>query len=177
MLSIDDGIDTRIHGIKIRSSRERDLGLNRDLFGKDHLSRFPKLDSFTQETLYRWALILLRWVLLIFVGGVCAKKIIICLLMLPILCAYSFLMYGQCYWWLARWKLFPSGSPQCVPSDDNVTGFMVLHNVNFLFIWLLIENLNQILIKLHATTPQQGFKETRTFVHVWKIKINSYVPV
>lgn len=38
-LLIDDGVDTRIHGIKIKSLKERDLGLNIDLFDKKELVR------------------------------------------------------------------------------------------------------------------------------------------
>lgn len=56
----DDGIDTRIHGIKIKSSKEMDLGLNSDLFKPENLVRFPKLEGFPQLALYRRALLLQR---------------------------------------------------------------------------------------------------------------------
>lgn len=56
----DDGIDTRIHGIKIKSSKERDLGISCDLFVKKNLVRYPLLDGFDQDVLYRRAIVLHR---------------------------------------------------------------------------------------------------------------------
>lgn len=56
----DDGIDTRIHGIKIRSMKEKDLGLSRDLFIQANLIRFPLLQGFALDELYRRALLLKR---------------------------------------------------------------------------------------------------------------------
>ena len=56
----DDGIDTRIHGIKIKSTKERDLGLNKDLFSPENLVRYPKLENIERDSLYRRALVLQR---------------------------------------------------------------------------------------------------------------------
>lgn len=61
MIFPDDGIDTRIHNIKIKSSKERDLGLNRDLFKPESLVRYPKLEGFEPDVLYRRALLLHRY--------------------------------------------------------------------------------------------------------------------
>ena len=40
----DEGIDTRIHGIKIKSSRERDAALNCDNFTSENLIRYPLIE-------------------------------------------------------------------------------------------------------------------------------------
>jgi E3 ubiquitin-protein ligase HECTD3 len=56
----DHGIDTRIRGLKIKSCRDVDVGISRDLFVKSNLVRFPKLENFDQEDIYRRALILER---------------------------------------------------------------------------------------------------------------------
>ncbi|XP_070563097.1 E3 ubiquitin-protein ligase HECTD3-like isoform X2 [Ptychodera flava] len=61
----DDGVDTRIHGIKIKSSKEKDLGLNRDLFAADSLVRYPKLELIDIDVLYRRALALQRFIKLV----------------------------------------------------------------------------------------------------------------
>lgn len=57
------GIDTKVHGLKIKSDKDGDVGVNRDLFIKSNLVRFPKLESFDQEVLYRRALLLGRFLL------------------------------------------------------------------------------------------------------------------
>ena len=56
----DEGIDTRIHGIKIKSSRGKDLGLNKDFFSAENLVRYPKLECFDPEILYRRSILLQR---------------------------------------------------------------------------------------------------------------------
>ncbi|KAK2156588.1 hypothetical protein LSH36_209g02031 [Paralvinella palmiformis] len=60
-----DGIDTRIHSIKMKSSKELQLGLNKDLFSAENLVRFPKLETYDANILYRRALVLQRFVSLI----------------------------------------------------------------------------------------------------------------
>ncbi|XP_077981106.1 E3 ubiquitin-protein ligase HECTD3-like isoform X2 [Glandiceps talaboti] len=61
----DDGVDTRIHGIKIKSTKERDLGLSRDLFAADNLVRYPKLELIDIDVLYRRTLALQRFIKLV----------------------------------------------------------------------------------------------------------------
>nr|XP_054765264.1 E3 ubiquitin-protein ligase HECTD3-like [Lytechinus pictus] len=61
----DDGVDTRIHGIKIKSLKERDLGLNIDLFDKKELVRYPRLELIDKEKLYQRALVLQRFIKLL----------------------------------------------------------------------------------------------------------------
>jgi len=56
----DHGIDTRIRGLKIKSCHDVDVGISRDLFVKTNLVRFPKLENFEQDVIYRRALILDR---------------------------------------------------------------------------------------------------------------------
>lgn len=63
LIFIEDGIDTRIHGIKITSARERDSGLNMDMFSKENLVRFPKLENYEPSVLYRRATLLRRFVI------------------------------------------------------------------------------------------------------------------
>ncbi|XP_048588290.1 E3 ubiquitin-protein ligase HECTD3-like isoform X2 [Nematostella vectensis] len=58
----DDGIDTRIHGIKIVSTGDKEPGLSRDLFADTNLVRFPKLDAVDTILLYHRAKALLRFV-------------------------------------------------------------------------------------------------------------------
>ncbi|XP_064625661.1 E3 ubiquitin-protein ligase HECTD3-like isoform X2 [Lineus longissimus] len=58
----DGGIDVRVHGLKIKSNKERDAGLNIDLFSAETLVRYPVLESFTREVLYRRAILLQRFV-------------------------------------------------------------------------------------------------------------------
>lgn len=57
----DEGIDTRIHGIKLISESEKEPGLNQDLFTSTALIRFPKLDAVDPALLYRRAQALLRF--------------------------------------------------------------------------------------------------------------------
>ncbi|ELU04919.1 hypothetical protein CAPTEDRAFT_168000 [Capitella teleta] len=62
----DDGIDTRIHGLKIKSSKEMDLGLNSDLFKSEKLLvRYPKIEGFPSLSLYSRGLLLLRFISLL----------------------------------------------------------------------------------------------------------------
>jgi len=57
----DDGIDARVHGIKIVSLKEKEMGLNRDILeNKDMLMRYPKLEEFPADILYQKALVLQR---------------------------------------------------------------------------------------------------------------------
>lgn len=57
----DDGIDVRLRGVKIKSSRQRELGLNADLFQPTNLVRYPRLEGTDPEVLYRRAVLLQRW--------------------------------------------------------------------------------------------------------------------
>ena len=57
---VDDGIDTRVHGIKMMSIHERDLGLNIDVFKRESLVRFPRLENIDVMVLYRRATLLNR---------------------------------------------------------------------------------------------------------------------
>jgi len=58
----DDGLDTRIHFLKIRSASEQDNhGLNLDTFTAEKLVRFPKLENFDPEVLYCRAQLLQRY--------------------------------------------------------------------------------------------------------------------
>jgi len=61
----DEGIDTRLHGIKIKSSRERDAALNCDNFTSENLIRYPLIESFDHKFLYRRALVLQRFINLV----------------------------------------------------------------------------------------------------------------
>lgn len=56
----DDGIDVRLRGVKIKSSRQRELGLNADLFQPASLVRYPRLEGTDPEVLYRRAVLLQR---------------------------------------------------------------------------------------------------------------------
>ncbi|XP_049631455.1 E3 ubiquitin-protein ligase HECTD3-like, partial [Suncus etruscus] len=58
----DDGVDVRIRGIKIKSSRQRELGLNTDLFQPSNLVRYPRLEGTNPEILYRRAVLLQRFI-------------------------------------------------------------------------------------------------------------------
>ncbi|KAK1164096.1 E3 ubiquitin-protein ligase HECTD3-like [Acipenser oxyrinchus oxyrinchus] len=60
-----EGIDVRIRGIKIKSSRERDLGLNADMFQSPNLVRYPRLEGTDSEMLYRRALVIQRFISLL----------------------------------------------------------------------------------------------------------------
>uniref|UniRef100_A0A8B9H6Q8 HECT domain containing 3 n=1 Tax=Astyanax mexicanus TaxID=7994 RepID=A0A8B9H6Q8_ASTMX len=61
----DGGIDVRIRGLKIKSSCERDLGLNADVFQSPHLVRYPRLECTPPDVLYRRALVILRFISLL----------------------------------------------------------------------------------------------------------------
>ena len=50
----------RIRGLKIKSSCERDLGLNADVFQSSNLVRYPRLEGTPPEILYRRALVIQR---------------------------------------------------------------------------------------------------------------------
>ena len=54
------GIDTRIRDLKIISTEERELGFDRDFFKGDNLIRFPILETFKPEQLYRRSQVLQR---------------------------------------------------------------------------------------------------------------------
>lgn len=51
----------RLRGVKIKSSRQRELGLNADLFQPASLVRYPRLEGTDPEVLYRRAVLLQRW--------------------------------------------------------------------------------------------------------------------
>lgn len=57
----DDGIDVRLRGIKIKSSRQRELGLNADMFQPANLVRYPRLEGRDPDVLYWRAVILQRY--------------------------------------------------------------------------------------------------------------------
>ncbi|MBN3272630.1 HECD3 ligase, partial [Polyodon spathula] len=59
------GIDVRIRGIKIKSSSERDPGLNADMFKSPNLVRYPRLEGIDWEVLYRRALVIQRLICLL----------------------------------------------------------------------------------------------------------------
>uniref|UniRef100_A0A8B9H587 HECT domain containing 3 n=1 Tax=Astyanax mexicanus TaxID=7994 RepID=A0A8B9H587_ASTMX len=63
--SDNGGIDVRIRGLKIKSSCERDLGLNADVFQSPHLVRYPRLECTPPDVLYRRALVILRFISLL----------------------------------------------------------------------------------------------------------------
>ncbi|XP_046562104.1 E3 ubiquitin-protein ligase HECTD3-like [Haliotis rubra] len=56
------GIDTRIRSIKLVSTEERSLGFDRDFFGRENLVRFPLLDSYNPDQLYRRSICLQRFI-------------------------------------------------------------------------------------------------------------------
>ncbi|XP_058031226.1 E3 ubiquitin-protein ligase HECTD3 [Ahaetulla prasina] len=58
----DDGIDVRLRGIKIKSSRQRELGLNADMFQPANLVRYPRLEGRDPDVLYWRAVILQRFI-------------------------------------------------------------------------------------------------------------------
>lgn len=58
--AIDEGIDVRIRGLKIKSSCERDLGLNADVFQSPNLVRYPRLEGTPPDVLYHRALVIQR---------------------------------------------------------------------------------------------------------------------
>jgi hypothetical protein len=58
---LDGGIDTRIRGIKIVSSLEKEMGFCRDLLTvKETLAEFPLLEGFDVDFLYRKAIVTQR---------------------------------------------------------------------------------------------------------------------
>ncbi|XP_077415673.1 E3 ubiquitin-protein ligase HECTD3 isoform X1 [Vanacampus margaritifer] len=61
----DEGIDVRIRGLKIKSSCERDLGLNADVFQSSYLVRYPRLQGTPADVLYRRARIIQRFISLL----------------------------------------------------------------------------------------------------------------
>uniref|UniRef100_A0A803W8M9 HECT domain E3 ubiquitin protein ligase 3 n=1 Tax=Ficedula albicollis TaxID=59894 RepID=A0A803W8M9_FICAL len=61
----DDGIDVRIRGIKIKSSRQRDLGLSADMFQLPNLVRYPRLEGTDPDLLYRRAVLIQRFIKLL----------------------------------------------------------------------------------------------------------------
>ncbi|XP_008290022.1 E3 ubiquitin-protein ligase HECTD3 [Stegastes partitus] len=61
----DEGIDVRIRGLKIKSSCERDLGLNADVFQSSNLVRYPRLQGTLPDILYRRALVIQRFICLL----------------------------------------------------------------------------------------------------------------
>ncbi|KAG8546860.1 hypothetical protein GDO81_029716 [Engystomops pustulosus] len=61
----DEGIDVRIRGIKIKSSKERDLGLTADMFHPPNLVRYPRLEAIDPDVLYRRATVIQRFVKLL----------------------------------------------------------------------------------------------------------------
>ncbi|KAG2461844.1 HECD3 ligase, partial [Polypterus senegalus] len=61
----DEGIDVRIRGLKIKSSGERDLGLNADMFQSPHLVRYPRLEGTDPDVLYRRAFVIKRFAFLL----------------------------------------------------------------------------------------------------------------
>ena len=54
------GIDTRIRDLKISSTEERELGFDRDFFKGDNLIRYPILEPYNPDQLYRRSLVLQR---------------------------------------------------------------------------------------------------------------------
>ncbi|XP_057189975.1 E3 ubiquitin-protein ligase HECTD3 isoform X2 [Triplophysa rosa] len=61
----DEGIDVRIRGLKIKSSCERDLGLNAEVFQSPNLVRYPRLEGTAPDVLYRHALVIQRFITLL----------------------------------------------------------------------------------------------------------------
>ncbi|XP_069594098.1 E3 ubiquitin-protein ligase HECTD3 [Ranitomeya imitator] len=61
----DEGIDVRIRGIKIKSSKERDLGMTADMFHPPNLVRYPRLEAIDPDVLYRRATVIQRFVRLL----------------------------------------------------------------------------------------------------------------
>lgn len=60
-VSPDEGIDVRIRGLKIKSSCERDLGLNADIFLSTNLVRYPRLQGHSSDFLYGRAKVTQRY--------------------------------------------------------------------------------------------------------------------
>ncbi|CAN9503008.1 unnamed protein product [Ophioblennius macclurei] len=62
---VGDGTDTRIRGVKITWSRERDLGVNADEFQSSKLVRYPRLRDIPPDVLYNRAVLIQRFVCLL----------------------------------------------------------------------------------------------------------------
>ncbi|KAE8609931.1 hypothetical protein XENTR_v10011949 [Xenopus tropicalis] len=62
---LDEGIDVRIRGLKIKSSKRRDLGLTADLFQPNNLVRYPRLEAIEPDVLYHRAVVVQRFVKLL----------------------------------------------------------------------------------------------------------------
>ncbi|XP_075877887.1 E3 ubiquitin-protein ligase HECTD3 isoform X1 [Nelusetta ayraudi] len=62
---IDEGIDVRIRGLKIKSSCERDLGLNADIFQSTNMVRYPRLQGHSSDFLYGRAKVTQRFMTLL----------------------------------------------------------------------------------------------------------------
>ncbi|XP_046882909.1 E3 ubiquitin-protein ligase HECTD3-like [Hypomesus transpacificus] len=62
---MEEGMDTRVRGLKIKSSSERDLGLSADVFQSPNLVRYPRLEGTPADVLYRRALIIQRFISLL----------------------------------------------------------------------------------------------------------------
>ncbi|GFO48138.1 E3 ubiquitin-protein ligase hectd3 [Plakobranchus ocellatus] len=60
-----NGIDTRIRGINLNCVEGRGLGFDQDFFSGDNLVRFPLLQSFSPETIYRRSVVLQRFIWLL----------------------------------------------------------------------------------------------------------------
>lgn len=54
------GIDTRLRDLRIMSTEERTPGLHRDFFKGDNLIRYPILETYSAEELYRRSQVLQR---------------------------------------------------------------------------------------------------------------------
>ncbi|KAM4022588.1 LOW QUALITY PROTEIN: E3 ubiquitin-protein ligase HECTD3-like [Anomaloglossus baeobatrachus] len=61
----DEGPDVRIRGIKIKSSKEFDLGITADMFHPPNLIRYPRLEANDPDVLYRRATVIQRFVRLL----------------------------------------------------------------------------------------------------------------
>ncbi|GFR82594.1 E3 ubiquitin-protein ligase HECTD3 [Elysia marginata] len=59
------GIDTRIRSINLNCLEERSLGFDQDFFTGENLVRFPLLQSFSREIIYRRSIILQRFIWLL----------------------------------------------------------------------------------------------------------------
>lgn len=59
------GIDTRIRSINLNCLEERSVGFDQDSFAGENLVRFPQLQSFSKEIIYRRSIILQRFIWLL----------------------------------------------------------------------------------------------------------------
>ncbi|RUS83014.1 hypothetical protein EGW08_009202 [Elysia chlorotica] len=59
------GIDTRIRSINLNCLEERSLGFDQDFFKEEHLVRYPQLQSFSREIIYRRSIVLQRFIWLL----------------------------------------------------------------------------------------------------------------